>query len=162
MKKAKPGDIVSFDFGAMDAVRDHVGIVDHVEGDRIWCIEGNTSKKGSQSNGGMVCLQPRPYTWICSAVRPAYKKVIPVDAKPYTGTFPTLPERGWFEKGDRSVQVRHLQRLLNWACDESLDIDGDLGSVTAGVIKDYQRMYGLEVDGQFGTKCLEKARKIRK
>lgn len=72
LKKAKPGDIVSLDFGAYDAVRDHTGLVDHVEGNYIICIEGNTSKAGSQSNGGMVCKQRRLYSSICSAVRPAY------------------------------------------------------------------------------------------
>lgn len=72
LSKAKPGDIVSFDFGAMDAWRDHVGIVEKVDGNYLICIEGNTSKTGSQSNGGMVCRQRRLYTSVCSAVRPAY------------------------------------------------------------------------------------------
>ena len=74
LKQARPGDIVSFDFGMMDAYRDHTGLVDHVDGNYIYCIEGNTSKKGSQSNGGMVCEQRRLYIDVCSAVRPAYAK----------------------------------------------------------------------------------------
>lgn len=74
LSKYKPGDIVSFDFGTYDCVRDHTGIVDHVDGNYVVCIEGNTSKSGSQSNGGMVCKKKRYYTEICSAVRPAYEE----------------------------------------------------------------------------------------
>ena len=72
LSKAKAGDIVSMDFGTYDAVRDHVGLVDYVSGNYIYCIEGNTSKAGSQSNGGMVCRKARHYSEICSAVRPKY------------------------------------------------------------------------------------------
>lgn len=90
LKKAKPGDIVSFDFGAFDGYRDHVGLVDHVDGSYIYCIEGNTSKAGSQSNGGMVCLQKRPHTYICSAVRPAYAKVSKAAKTTYPGPYPSL------------------------------------------------------------------------
>ena len=69
---AKKGDIVCFDFGAFDAYRRHTGTVYSRQGDHIWCIEGNTSIAGSQSNGGRVCLKKRHYTDICSAVRPKW------------------------------------------------------------------------------------------
>lgn len=72
LKWAKPGDVVAFDFGAMDSYRRHIGIVESVSGDYLICIEGNTSKTGSQSNGGMVCRQRRFYTSVCAAVRPSY------------------------------------------------------------------------------------------
>lgn len=62
--KPKPGDIVFFDFPGGDKV-DHVGIVvkDNLDG-TVTTIEGNTVKdgaKGSQSNGGEVCLKTRAY-----------------------------------------------------------------------------------------------------
>jgi hypothetical protein len=60
-----PGDIVFFDFpnDGVDRIS-HVGIVVKDNGDgTITCIEGNTSpdKKGSQRNGGQVCLKVRAY-----------------------------------------------------------------------------------------------------
>jgi hypothetical protein len=61
----KPGDIVFFDFevDALDRIG-HVGIVIKNNGKGIiTTIEGNTSsnKKGSQANGGEVCLKIRAY-----------------------------------------------------------------------------------------------------
>ena len=72
LKKMKMGDVVCFDFGAMDAYRDHTGLVLYVSGDYVYTIEGNTSKSGSQSNGGRVCKKKRHYTDICSCARPKY------------------------------------------------------------------------------------------
>lgn len=164
-KKAQPGDIVSFDFGAMDAWRDHVGMVDHVEGDYIYCIEGNTTpdgQSGSQSNGGMVALKKRHYKAICCAVRPKFSDTKPVNPKPYSGTYPKLPDRGWFQRGDHGDQVKLLQKLLNWAIDWDLDVDGELGPKTARAILYFQSTYGLTQDGGFGKDCLKKAKSIKK
>ena len=72
LKKYKLGDVVCFDFGAMDAYRDHTGFVLEVSGDWVYTIEGNTSVSGSQSNGGRVCKKKRHYTDICSCARPKY------------------------------------------------------------------------------------------
>ena len=164
-KKAKPGDIVSFDFGRMDAWRDHVGLVDHVEGSYIYCLEGNTTpddKSGSQSNGGMVALKKRHYKAICCATRPKYEDEKPSKPKPYSGTFPTLPKRGWFQRGDKGEQVKLLQKLLNWACDYELSADGELGAKTVRAIYAFQSIYNLHQDGGFGKECLTKAKKIKK
>ena len=61
----KPGDIVFFDFVVDELDRiGHVGIVIKNNGKGIiTTIEGNTSsnKKGSQANGGEVCLKIRAY-----------------------------------------------------------------------------------------------------
>lgn len=74
LKKYKLGDVVCFDFGAMDAYRRHTGLVLSVDGDYVWTIEGNTSASGSQSNGGRVCKKKRRYIDICSCARPKYSK----------------------------------------------------------------------------------------
>lgn len=63
--KPQPGDIVFFDFVKGGAAVEHVGIVlrDNQDG-TITTIEGNTSpekKKGSQANGGEVCIRTRAY-----------------------------------------------------------------------------------------------------
>lgn len=72
--KIKKGDNVDFDFGAMDAYRRHTGTVYSRDGNYVFVLEGNTSpdSKGSQSNGGMVCLKHRHYTSICSCARPNF------------------------------------------------------------------------------------------
>lgn len=116
LKKARPGDIVSFDFGAMDAIRDHVGILYKVSGNYLICIEGNTSKAGSQSNGGMVCEQRRFYTSICSAVRPAFS----------AGTYPCeFPKGTVSRKKGFSANVRYWQEYLFWYGYTEIGIDGD-------------------------------------
>lgn len=63
-KPLKGGEIVFFDFPKGEKV-DHVGIVvkDNLDG-TVTTIEGNTTadgKKGSQSNGGEVCIKIRAY-----------------------------------------------------------------------------------------------------
>ena len=84
----KPGDIAFFDFPGGDKV-DHVGIVVKDNGDgTVTTVEGNTSpekkKKGSQANGGEVCIRIRAYKknktgrdiTIIGFGRPKFKKEI--------------------------------------------------------------------------------------
>ena len=137
-RQAMPGDVVSFDFGAMDAVRDHVGIVESIDGDYIICIEGNTSKRGSQSNGGEVCEQKRSYISICSAVRPAYKK-------------PAVSKQKLDVDGEWGYQT--VYRLQLWVGAQQ---DGDIGPKT---IKALQKKLGVTHDGLWchgTTKALQK------
>lgn len=71
----KPGDIVLFNFdGKPDA--DHIGIIESVEKDGIYSIEGNTSSdsSGSQSNGGGVFRKFREWKEIMGADRPPYEE----------------------------------------------------------------------------------------
>lgn len=80
----------------------------------------------------------------------------------YSGTFPTLPSRGYFVKGDKGTQVKNLQKLLNWLTGANLVIDGDLGNNTYNAVKKFQTDNGLVVDGLFGSKSLAKAKSIQK
>jgi hypothetical protein len=62
--KPEPGDIVFFDFPGGNKT-DHVGIVikDNLDG-TVVTVEGNTTpdgKKGSEANGGEVCMKVRAY-----------------------------------------------------------------------------------------------------
>lgn len=61
----QPGDIVIFDWNK-DGFEEHIGFFIGMEGDKALCIEGNTSpdERGSQSNGGMVCLKKRSLSLI--------------------------------------------------------------------------------------------------
>ena len=85
----------------------------------------------------------------------------------YIGTLPTLPERGYFKVGDKdakgSVEVKNLQKFLNWANDGSkepdLVVDGEIGPKTIAAVKLYQLVRLLVVDGEFGKKSLGRAKK---
>lgn len=138
LKKAKPGDVVCMDFGRMDAYRSHIGIVEKVSGDNLICIEGNTSKSGSQSNGGMVCRQVRPYTYICSAARPAYSDAAPVEEpKPDPATKPLTV--------DGILGYQTACRMQNWL---GTSVDGEIGPNT---VRALQKKIGAKpVDGKWG------------
>ena len=82
--------------------------------------------------------------------------------QPYKGTLPLLPARDYLRKGDKGLQVKRLQRLLNWAIDADLVVDGDFGSKTLDAVKLYQKTYGLVVDGFFGPASLSTAEIIKK
>lgn len=72
-KDYRPGDVVIYDFPG-GGPTDHTGILEKVTLTGVVAIEGNTSKAGSQSNGGQVCRKTRPYSQIVGAVRPKYQK----------------------------------------------------------------------------------------
>lgn len=89
--------------------------------------------------------------------------------KTYSGTFPKLPTRGYFyydtknkKVVDKGTQVKNLQKFLNWAIGTKLKIDGSLGPACHKAILKFQKTYGLEQDGFFGSKCLAKAKTIKK
>lgn len=79
----------------------------------------------------------------------------------YHGTFPTLPSRGYFKKGDRGTQVQYLQKFLNWWGAYGLVVDGIIGDKTIAAVKKFQKSVGLPQDGLFGAKTLAKAKAVR-
>lgn len=80
----------------------------------------------------------------------------------YIGTWPVLPERGWFQKGDRGGHIKNLQKLLNWLLDANLDVDGQYGDLTRGAVCKFQRQQKLTVDGEWGKNCQTAAKKVKK
>lgn len=86
--------------------------------------------------------------------------------KQYTGVLPILPARGYLKRGDEGLQVKRLQRFLNWVLEleegEKLKVDGIFGAKTLSALKAYQKAYKLEPDGLFGQKSLDKIYTIRK
>lgn len=138
LAQAKPGDVVAFDFGKMDAYRRHIGIVEKVSGSSIITVEGNTSKSGSQSNGGMVCRQTRPYTYICAAARPAYSDAVkPVPPTPDPVTKPL--------QVDGIMGYQTVCRLQKWL---GVSVDGEVGPNT---VRALQKKIGAKpVDGKWG------------
>lgn len=82
--------------------------------------------------------------------------------KTYSGTFPTLPSRGYFKKGDKGTQVKNLQNFLNWALDLNLVVDGIIGNATINAVKQFQNKVKIYADGLFGKSSLSKAKSYSK
>ncbi len=90
-------------------------------------------------------------------------------ATTYSGTFPALPPRGYYKKGDGyqtltnyKMQIKRVQQLINWAISVSLTVDGEYGAKTETGVKAFQTKYGLTADGYFGSKTLAKAKTVTK
>lgn len=80
----------------------------------------------------------------------------------YSGTFPTLPAKGYLCKGDSGQAVKYLQMFLKWCGLYKSRVDGDFGAKTETAVKAYQKRYELDQDGWFGPACLTKAKKVKK
>ena len=148
LKKFKPGDVVTFDFGRNNGYRQHIGIIEKVSGNYVVCIEGNTSKAGSQNNGGMVVRQRRIYSSICAVARPAYKpgeadKVLKV----------AISQIGYCESPKNSNRTKYGKAFgLNgkpwcsifcWWCFRKASSGGE-------------KLIPLEVDGIMGTETIKR------
>ena len=75
----------------------------------------------------------------------------------YPGTFPTLPKRGYFDKGDTGVNVQRVQQFLEWYKPGILKpygSDGKYGPVTCKAVRDFQTYCKLKVDGSVGPATL--------
>lgn len=93
----------------------------------------------------------------------------PVEKQGYSGTFPALPPRGYYQIGDGyktlknyQTQIKRVQKLLNWVMSGKLKIDGKYGKDTAVLTEKLQKKYGLPVNGKFGKLSLEKAKKVKR
>ncbi|NJR73039.1 MAG: peptidoglycan-binding protein [Scytonema sp. CRU_2_7] len=78
-----------------------------------------------------------------------------------TQTYPTL------QKGSKGESVKHLQDLLNRADRQKnfgnpppLNVDGDFGSNTDTAVRNFQKFYGLSIDGIAGPKTWEKLEQV--
>lgn len=79
--KQLPGDVVFYKFNTNSRWTNHTGIVKDVLGaNDITAIEGNTSEKGSQDNGGAVLVKHRTSN-IVGYGRPSYDEYNTVDPK---------------------------------------------------------------------------------
>ena len=166
--KGQYGDIVLFDFSGK-GVAGHIGFIVGKNPDGIYkTIEGNTAV-GNDANGGCVMYRNRSASSIRCIIRPKYEKApattttTKITTKSgYTGTFPKIPTRGYFEKGDRGENVRYLQKFLNWYGNYKLTVDNICGAKTIEAVKKFQKAEGLTVDGQFGKNSLAKAKTVKK
>lgn len=136
VKIPQPGDIVFFKYSTNARRTNHVGIVVSYDGKIINTIEGNTSAKGSQDNGGMV-MQKNRYSNIVAYARPKYKTNTINDKKP-------VLKLG--SKGDW-VTIAQGRLVVNGY---PVAVDGIYGPKTMEAVKQYQKANGLLSDGVVG------------
>lgn len=158
------GDVIFF----YDSDKDygHVGLVYKVDTYDVYTIEGNTSPQaGVVPNGGGVHKKQYSKTSyrIAGYGRPKYD-VKKVKAKKYSGTFPVIPPI--LRYGSQGLQVERLQKFLNWYGEYNLDVDGIFGQQTKRAVVAFQKEVfpkdSTQWDGEFGTKSLAKAKKVKK
>lgn len=132
----------------------------HLKG---WAVDFYIS--GVSANNLMSYVKKLPYfryTYKVSGNVIHYDITPPAVSNKYTGTFPTLPSRGYFKKGDKGTQVKHLQKFLNWANGSNISVDGILGDKTIAQVKSFQKKVGIYADGLFGKASLNKAKSFKK
>lgn len=128
VNRAKPGDIVFFDWGLSNSIGaiDHVGIVEKVlGGGRVQTIEGNT---------GDACLRRiRSASVIAGYGRPAYGS--PSGGSATSEEDPLLG----LKRGDKGERVKALQEMIGAAGQRDAlgksGTDGDYGPATAEALR---------------------------
>ena len=166
-KNPKKGDQIFFTNGTRIC---HTGLVYDVDTTYVYTVEGNTSGDvGVVRNGGGVFKKKYKLTntKIAGYGRPKYDPE--PTKKAYSGTFPVLPSRGYYQEGDGittlvsyKTQIKRLQAFLNWCLGEDLTVDGQFGQKTEDAVKAFQKKYKLTIDGKFGDKSLAKAKTVKK
>lgn len=159
-KDPKMGDLIFFK-GSRHGGANHIGIVTKVSKGVVYTVEGNTSSdKGVVDNGGAVNNKAYKvgYSKILGYGRPNYYH----EKKTYSGTFPTLPKRGYFKIRDKGESVKNLQKFLKWY-GYSIKADGIYGANTSKAVLKFKKSVGLKPnDGNFGKGCLKEAKKAKK
>ena len=87
----------------------------------------------------------------------------------YSGVFPALPDRGYYQYGDgittltkHRTQIKRMQMVCNWATGSAYAVDGKYGADTVKLVKKLENQAGLEQDGKFGKKCLAYVKALKK
>lgn len=73
-----------------------------------------------------------------------------------TIVIPKLPKRGYFKEGDKGLQVKRLQKMLNragYSCGKEY---GTIGDHTLNAIYLFKHAYGLSFPYRFGKKALNR------
>lgn len=89
----------------------------------------------------------------------------PTPEQGYPGEFPTLPDRGYFQKNDEGAEVKKLQSLLEWlvpGCLPQYGVDGEIGDETIKAVKSAQALLKVTVDGFYGAETDAAARAYTK
>jgi len=139
VNRARPGDIVFFDWGATNAVGaiDHVGVIEKVlGGGRVQTIEANT--------GDGCRRRVRDASVIAGYGRPAY------GGSNWTEEMvKKLPQVG---KGDSGEHVESVQGLLKARSHPEVSMTGRFDDATEAAVKSLQKWGGVPADGIVGPK----------
>ena len=101
----------------------------------------------------------------------AQAKQVTVTKAGYSGAFPTLPARGFYQYGDGTknlntsahhTQIKRVQALVNWITGGKIAVDGHYGVQTELAVRAAQKLLGEKADGKFGAKTLAAAKKYKK
>ncbi len=89
--------------------------------------------------------------------------------KAYSGVYPALPPRGFYQKGDGittlknyPTQIKRVQSLMNWLNDGNIVVAGQYGTQTAEAVNKFKKRVGLKQDGCFNQSTLNAAKDWRK
>lgn len=179
------GDIICYnwDDGSQpnDGWADHIGVIESVDrqSKSFVVIEGNMNgvvgrrtvsigwgyirgfaqpKYAAASNGSGSNTQPGQSN--ASKTLSSEKSV-----GKYTGIFPALPPRGYYQNGDGifalinyPTQIKRIQKFLNWALDANIAVDGKYGSQTAAAVNRFKKKVGLKQDGCWNLSTLKSAK----
>lgn len=138
----------------------HTGIVAEVNGDLFTTDEGNTSGGSTVvANGGGVFKKTYNINSLTKVrfMRPKYDTVTSgTDIKPSGGSGDLL------KKGSTGKEVKKVQKWLNFVGGYGLELDGEFGTKTYNAVVDFQKKYKLDVDGIVGEKTLKALKKAVK
>ncbi|WP_242908664.1 peptidoglycan-binding protein [Actinomadura terrae] len=145
--RARPGDIVFFDWGASNSVGaiDHVGVVEKVlGGGRVQTIEANTSN---------ACMRRvRASSVIAGYGRPAYSGGGSSGSPAGSWMEELLKELPLVRKGSTGEHVETVQGLLLARSHPEIKVDGAFGAATERAVRAVQKWGGVTADGEVGPK----------
>lgn len=111
---------------------------------------------GGRKHDGWYCYETQMRGWIYRAWT-CIAKDIQVIQKP-TGYYALDIPSPTIKYGDSGMEVKQLQKFLNWYCRGQLVVDGKFFEKTEVLLKQFQKTENLVDDGIFGKKSYKKAK----
>ena len=153
----KPGDLIFFNWSKKTATLDHVGLVEKVEGNLVYTIEGN-SKGGYTTYGVRHKSYQLSSAYIIGYGALLYETITgSVDFNINNTTTTVAQSTGKITASEKKTMVKKFQQWLNTNYNAGLAIDGSCGPLTKKAAiralqielnKQFKR--NLEEDGSFG------------
>lgn len=134
--------------------------------------EFKVTGKASCIRGDVLVTARQGHTVVCvgTANKSTAKKTTTTKkGESYSGTYPALPPRGFYQYGDGiqaltdyPTQIKRVQMLMNWLLDGNIAVDGKYGDQTAKAVNKFKKKAGLKQDGCFNKSTLNAAKEWRK
>lgn len=145
----KVGSLIFFS-GTRHSGANHIGLVIEVTDTTVKTIEGNTSSKEFDDNGGAVAEKTYSRT---------YSRILGYGHPNYEGSG-SNGDSSVLKQGSKGEAVKELQKNLNTIMKSGLVVDGSFGPKTVSAVESFQKKYGLTVDGVFGPKSAAKMKEV--